>query len=87
MRGEKGITALRNELRRMLDFIEDFGTEEESDDADLDFANDVLDTLQWVLAELSDKEFRQDPYLDMAKLEAIVEEIEERTGKTLQDQE
>jgi len=87
MRGEKGITALRNELKRMLDFIEDFGTEEESDDADLDFANDVLDTLQWVLAELSDKEFRQDPYLDMAKLEAIVKEIEERTGKTLQDQE
>lgn len=87
MRGEKGIRELRDELVRIVNFIEDHGTEEESENAELDFATDVVDTLQWVLADLSNKEFRDHPYLNMPKLEEIAREIEERTGEALREQE
>ena len=84
MRGEKGIQELREELLRLINFIEDFGTEEESESEDIDFANDVLDTLGWVLGEISNRDFRQSPYLNMPNLERIVRNIEERTGEKLE---
>ena len=85
MRGEKGIRELYELLRRMVNFIEEFGTEEESESEKLDFANDVLDTLSWIILDLSNKEFSEDPYLDMPRLKEIVRNIEERTGKKLDD--
>lgn len=85
MRGEKGIRQLKEELEQLVNFVEEFGTEEESESAELDFANDVLDTISWVLAEISDKEFRDDPYLNMPHLREIVKKIEERTGQKLED--
>ena len=85
MRGESGIRELRSELLQMIQFIEDFGTDEESESTEVDFAGDVVDTLSWVLAEISNKEFRDDPYLNIPQLQKTVKDIEERTGEILQD--
>ncbi len=85
MRGENGIRALKEEVERLIKFIEDLGTKEESEDEDIDFANDVVDTLSWVLVDISNKDFRKDPYLNMTSLESIVKNIEERTGQRLEE--
>ena len=85
MQGEKGIRQLKRELIRLTSFVEDFGTEEESESEDVDFANDVLDTLSWILGEISNKDFRDAPYLNMPNLEAIVKNIEKRIGEKPQD--
>ena len=85
MRGEKGIRELREALKGIIDFIEELGTEEESEHEDLHFAYDVLDTIDWVLGDISNKYFSNPPYLNMPRMKEIVERIEERTGEKLED--
>ena len=85
MRGEKGIRELREMLGKLTDFIEEFGTEEESENEDLNFAYDVLDTIDWVLGEISNKDFSFPPYLNMVTLKNIVGEIEQRTDQKLDE--
>ncbi len=80
MRSEKEINKIRDELVEIVDFIVDSGTEKESEDEDVDFAHDVLDVLDWVLGEISTDDFKVEPYLNMARLEEIVSDIEGRTG-------
>ena len=60
MRTEKEIEELRNELSRMIDHIVDFGSSEESENEDVDFANDVLDVIDWVLGKIKTDDFKLD---------------------------
>lgn len=81
MRSEKNIRELREELSKLTDFISEYGTDEESGNEDAEFALDVLDALDWVLGDISTKDFRIEPYLNMSGLKETVENIEERTGE------
>ncbi len=42
---------------------------------------DIIDTLMWVLEEITTEHFESDAYLDLFKFRAIAENIEHRTGK------
>ena len=84
MRSEKNIKELREELAKLTDFISDYGTDEESEDEDVEFALDVLDAIDWVLGDISTKDFRIEPYLNIERLKEIVDLIEERTGETFE---
>ncbi|MBT4511542.1 MAG: hypothetical protein HOC20_04955 [Chloroflexi bacterium] len=79
MRSEKEIKELRDEIVEITDFIVDSGTEEESEDEDVDFAHDVLDVLDWVLGGISTGDFKVEPYLNIAAMKEIVEDIKART--------
>lgn len=87
MRTEGEIRALYDELEKLPGFIADYGNEQELPKRDLGFVCDVLDALLWVLGEMSTEEFRSGTYLNLDKLKAITEEIEERTGERLEDYE
>ena len=54
-------------------------SEEESEDEDVDFAHDVLDVLVWVLGGISTGDFKVEPYLNIAAMKEIVEDIKART--------
>jgi len=81
MRTEKEIQELQSELSQIIDFINDSGTDEESEDEDVNFANDVLDVIDWVLGEIATEDFKIEPYLNMDRLEEIVSNIKERIGE------
>ena len=85
MRSEKEIKELKDELLEIIDFIVDNGTEEESEDEDVDFAHDVLDVLDWVLGEISTDDFKVEPYLNIATMNAIVEDIKTRAEEQTED--
>ena len=80
MKSETEIEELYNELTVIVDCISDSETEEESENEDMDFASDVLDTLDWVLEKITTKEFTKKPYLNLDKLKRTVKEIEDRAG-------
>jgi len=85
MRTEKEIEELRDELSRMIDYIVDFGSSEESENEDVDFANDVLDVIDWVLGEIETDDFKVEPYLNVARLEEIVSSIEAKTEEVKEE--
>ena len=85
MKAENDIQELKSELLQIIGFIEDYGTKEEAESAEVEFAGDVVDTLSWIVEEMSNEEFRDDPYLNMPQLRKTVKNIEERTGEKLQD--
>ena len=86
MRSEKEIKELKDELLEIIDFIVDNGTEEESEDEDVDFAHDVLDVLDWVLGEISTDDFKVEPYLNITVMNAIVEDIKTRAEEQTEDE-
>ena len=86
MRSEKEIKELKDELLEIIDFIVDNGTEEESEDEDVDFAHDVLDVLDWVLGEISTDDFKVEPYLNITVINAIVEDIKTRAEEQTEDE-
>ena len=85
MRSAKGIGELKDMLDKLTSFIENQGTEEESENEDLHFAYDVMDTIDWVLGDISNKDFSLPPYLNMPALKKLVEIIEERTGNKMNE--
>ena len=86
MRSETEIRELHDELAGIVDYVSDFGTEEESENEDMDFASDVLDTLDWIMEKISTKEFTRKPYLDMYKLKKTAETIKDRTGEAEEEE-
>ena len=86
MRNEEEILQLKDELIKLTDFIEDNGTVGETESEDVCFASDVLDVIDWVLDEISHKDFQKSPYLNMNGLRKICKEIEKRTGEKLDEE-
>jgi hypothetical protein len=44
-----------------------------------------MDTIDWVLGDISNKDFSLPPYLNMPALKKLVEIIEERTGNKMNE--
>jgi hypothetical protein len=89
MRDEREIRELKEKLDKLTAFITDYANENDYREAkrDVAFAADVSDALAWVLGEIPTKDFESEAYLRLAELQRIVNKIEKRTGKRLQDYE
>ena len=85
MRTEQEIEDIRSELSQMIDYIVDFGSEKDIENEDVDFANDVLYVIEWVLGEIETEDFKVEPYLNMARLEEIVSSIEDKTEEVSEE--
>ncbi len=77
MLSETEIKELYDELSIIVDRISEAGSTEESGDEDVDFASDVLDTLEWILEKISTEEFTKEPYLNLNKLRETVKTTED----------
>jgi hypothetical protein len=87
MRSEEEIRKLRGYLVRITHFISEFGNYGEYGSASWAYAWNVSDGLQWVLEEIDTAHFRSDAYLNLESLKQLARNIEERTGKRLEDYE
>ena len=79
MRTKNEIQQLIQELEMIMDVITEYGNEQEFELRK--YGCDVLDTLDWVLEEITTEQFKSSDYIDLAKLNATVREIKQRTGE------
>ncbi len=79
MRNKNEIQQLIQELEMIMDVITESGNEQEFELRK--YGCDVLDTLDWVLEEITTEQFKSSDFIDLAKLHATIKEIEQRTKK------
>ncbi len=84
VRSEMELRELEIKLGKVTAFICEFGSDDECQNKDFDFACNVHDAICWVLGEIPTEDFRSDCYLNVAKLQTIVKKIEDRTEQKLE---
>ena len=85
VRSEIEIKELKDKLDQLTGFIYDYGSDEDVNHKELDFACNLSDALSWVLEEIPTDNFKSDNYLDIENLKIIANNIENRTGNKLDD--
>ena len=87
MKNEKELQELRGELSKIVGYIADYGDQQEFNNDSIVFANDVCDSISWVLEEIPTEHFKTSDYLNIDFLNKILKKIEKRTGKLFEDYE
>jgi len=83
MRTETEIASLKGELDRLVGFIWDHGTPEQTEDPKVGFASDTVDVLTWVSGGIDSESFLSADYLGLNHLRKVAHAIEKRTGNKL----